>query len=112
MKTYVELDAVLALIGDDREVCSGPKAELYRIRKDIEALPKKIVRDKYKPPKRLPCICGRKQLETWWYGGLIGGDEGAFIKCPNCGRKSPVSKGRNKLNETWNKMIEEEINGK
>ena len=110
MKTYVELDAVLALIGDDRDVCADPKKELYFIREDIKALPTKVVRDRYKPPQRVPCICGRKQLEVWWSGEI--GNEGPFIKCPNCGRKSPVSESRNKLNETWNKMIGEEIDGK
>ena len=108
MKTYVELDAVLALIGDDREVCADPKAELKYIRKDIEALPTKIVRDKYKPPKRLPCVCGRKQLDIWWSAEI--GNKGPFLKCPNCGRTSPASEKQIKLNETWNKMIEEETN--
>ena len=68
----------------------------------IEDLQKKI--PKKKPSiKKEPCICGRKQLDTWYHA-----NGGCFLKCPKCGRRSETVKYRSQLPEAWNKMIAEE----
>ena len=67
----------------------------------IEALSKKSARKK--PPKRLPCLCGRKQLEMW----ATGDPDGWFLKCPICGTKSKIVKYQCDLNAAWNEKIKE-----
>lgn len=67
----------------------------------IEALSKKPARKK--PPKRLPCLCGRKQLDTW----ANGDPNGWFLKCPNCGIESKVVRYQCDLNAAWNEKIME-----
>lgn len=51
---------------------------------------------KKRPPKRLPCTCGRKKLELWW------SNEGWFLKCPNCGRESQPERYQSHVNSVWN----------
>lgn len=55
---------------------------------------------KKRPPKRLPCVCGRKRLELWWSNNPI--DRGWFLKCPNCGRQSQPERYKSRLNSVWN----------
>ena len=68
----------------------------------IEELQKKIPK-KRPSVKKEPCICGRKQLDTW-----IHSTQGYFLKCPKCDRRSETVKYRSQLPEAWNKMIAEE----
>lgn len=66
-----------------------------------------------KPPKqekKLPCICGRKNLDTWYYSStsshfMIG------LECPNCGRKTDCYKTISDAKTAWNRMIKEELYG-
>lgn len=51
---------------------------------------------KKRPPKRLPCTCGRKKLELWW------SKDGWFLKCPNCGRESQPERYQSHVNSVWN----------
>lgn len=74
---------------------------LYDAANAIEDLSKKPARKK--PPKKLPCTCGRKQLETW----ETTNPSGWFLKCPNCGAKSEIVKHQCDLNSAWNEMIKE-----
>lgn len=67
----------------------------------IEDLSKKPTRKK--PPKRLPCLCGRKQLDTW----ATANPKGWFLRCPNCGIESKVVRYLCDLNTAWNNMITE-----
>lgn len=67
----------------------------------IEELSKKS--KKKKPPKRLPCPCGRKQLDTW----ASGNPDGWFLRCPVCGTESKIVKYQCDLNAAWNEMIKE-----
>ena len=60
---------------------------------------------KKRPPKRLPCTCGRKQLDLWWSSNP--GDEGWFLKCPNCGRQSQPEKFKCHVNSAWNNGLPE-----
>ena len=55
---------------------------------------------KKRPPKRLPCVCGRKRLELWWSNNPI--DKGWFLKCPNCGRQSQPERYKSHVNSVWN----------
>ena len=55
---------------------------------------------KKRPPKRLPCVCGRKRLELWWSSNPI--DKGWFLKCPNCGRQSQPERYKSHVNSVWN----------
>lgn len=53
---------------------------------------------------RLPCICGRKRLTTWWNYKL-----GAWsLECPKCGRASDHVEHKKDLNKVWNQMIRKE----
>lgn len=58
---------------------------------------------KKRPPKRLPCTCGRKRLELWWSSNP--NDKGWFLKCPNCGRQSQPERYQSRVNFAWNKEI-------
>ena len=60
---------------------------------------------KKRPPKRLPCTCGRKQLDLWWSSNPS--DEGWFLKCPNCGRQSQPEKFKCYVNSAWNNGLPE-----
>ena len=55
---------------------------------------------KKRPPKRLPCNCGRKRLELWWSSDPS--DRGWFLKCPNCGRQSQPERYKSHINSVWN----------
>lgn len=55
---------------------------------------------KKRPPKRLPCTCGRKRLELWWSSNPS--DKGWFLKCPNCGRQSQPERYKSHVNSAWN----------
>ena len=56
---------------------------------------------KPKPPKRLPCTCGRKQLEMWFdaTGHTV------YLRCPVCGMQSPKVKYQTQLNKAWNDTV-------
>lgn len=56
---------------------------------------------KKRPPKRLPCTCGRKRLELWW------SKDGWFLKCPNCGRESQPERYQSHVNSAWNNGLPE-----
>ena len=58
---------------------------------------------KKRPPKRLPCTCGRKRLELWW------SNEGWFLKCPNCGRESKPERYQSHVNSAWNNGLPESL---
>lgn len=58
---------------------------------------------KKRPPKRLPCTCGRKRLELWW------SNEGWFLKCPNCGRESKPERYQSHVNSVWNNGLPESL---
>lgn len=60
---------------------------------------------KKRPPKRLPCTCGRKQLELWWSSNPS--DKGWFLKCPNCGRQSQPERYKSHVNFVWNNGLPE-----
>lgn len=62
---------------------------------------------KKKPPKRLPCTCGRKRLELWWSSNP--NDKGWFLKCPNCGRQSQPERYQSRVNFAWNKGLSEPL---
>ena len=55
---------------------------------------------KKRPPKRLPCTCGRKRLELWWSSNPS--NKGWFLKCPNCGRQSQPERYKSHVNSAWN----------
>lgn len=58
---------------------------------------------KKRPPKRLPCTCGRKRLELWW------SKDGWFLECPNCGRKSQPERYQSHVNSAWNNGLPESL---
>lgn len=60
---------------------------------------------KKRPPKRLPCTCGRKRLELWW--SSAPSDRGWFLKCPNCGRRSQPEIYKSHVNSVWNDGLPE-----
>lgn len=55
-------------------------------------------------PKKSPCTCGRKMLETWYCGDGI--DNRITIKCPRCEKRASGTTLREAI-ENWNKMIDE-----
>ena len=65
---------------------------------------------KKRPPKRIPCTCGRKQLELWWSNE--GSNEGWFLKCPNCGRESQPERYQSHVNSVWNNGLPEPLKEK
>ena len=72
----------------------------------IEKLESAKVKKK-RPPKRLPCTCGRKRLELWWSSNP--NDKGWFLKCPNCGRQSQPERYQSRVNFAWNKGLSEPL---
>lgn len=62
---------------------------------------------KKRPPKRLPCTCGRKRFELWWSSNP--NDKGWFLKCPNCGRQSQPERYQSRVNFAWNKGLSEPL---
>lgn len=60
MAEYIEREAVLALLKDDREVCTYSKVELKYIRADIHYLPaadvQPVVRGEWRKIGKIGCI--------------------------------------------------------
>jgi hypothetical protein len=61
---------------------------------------------KKRPPKRLPCTCGRKRLELCWWSSDPS-EIGWFLRCPNCGRKSQPERYKSHVNSAWNDGLPE-----
>ena len=57
---------------------------------------------KPKPPKRIPCICGRKQIGSHWFDTK---ERRYFLKCPACGLESKHVKYQTELNQAWNEAV-------
>ena len=86
-KEYIEREAALALLKDDREVCADSKEELKYIREDIRFIPaadvRHVVRGRWKDAMQschdsphVKCsVCG----EYYWQYFK------KFNFCPNCG---------------------------
>ena len=55
--------------------------------------------------KLLPCTCGRKQLNGYWWDSE---NHGYFYKCPVCDLKAPLAKTDKEARQEWNKMIEKQ----
>ena len=55
---------------------------------------------------KLPCVCGRKRLETWW-GVDNGKTTKVGIKCPKCEREA-VGDSEISAIKAWNRMIKSE----
>lgn len=53
--------------------------------------------------KRLPCTCGRKQLDTWYT------PNGYYLRCSNCGNQTEIIPHQCNLNAAWNTMIERKM---
>ena len=65
---------------------------------------------KIKPKtKILPCICGRKRMEKWYFC-QEGKDTKIEIVCPICYREA-IGKTEQEAIENWNNSILREING-
>lgn len=58
--------------------------------------------------KKLPCICGRKHIQTWFIGTY--GRTARQYACPKCGRKTDFYNTEEEAKMAWNKMISEELN--
>ena len=54
--------------------------------------------------KKLPCTCGRKNLETWT-GWDSDGHVVESFKCPNCGRETGMYRTHRERVEAWNRMV-------
>ena len=54
--------------------------------------------------KKLPCTCGRKNLETWT-GWDSDGHVVEIFKCPNCGRETGRYRTHIELVKAWNRMV-------
>lgn len=110
MRDYTDLIKRLNEYSAEREMHGGITAEAADAIEELLTLKAladaKIERlesakaKKERPPKRLPCTCGRKQLQLWWSNNPI--DKGWFLKCPNCGRQSQPERYKSHVNSVWN----------
>ena len=67
-----------------------------------------IVKKPEPKEKKLPCICGRKNIDTWFIGTY--GRTALQYACPKCGRKTEFCNTEKEARAAWNKMISEELN--
>ena len=58
----------------------------------------------YESRRKLPCTCGRKQIELW---SNIK-EENYFLRCPRCDKTGPSGKSEIAAIRAWNEMIREE----
>ena len=103
--TNIEAIAILKHLRDDLHLQSKDYIDCFDMA--ISALEKQA-KEKKANIKRLPCTCGRKQLEQWW--SSEEGNEGWFYKCPVCGLRSRVVK-KCRLNEAWNEAVRNDERG-
>lgn len=61
----------------------------------------------YESRKKLPCTCGRKQLETWV--SYDGYKEYCQIKCPKCGLKTDKCPSEIAAIRAWNRLVTETL---
>lgn len=61
------------------------------------------VKEKVKPERLLPCVCGSKRREHW-YGS---GDKSRILICSKC-RREVSGKTEIEAHKKWNEMIKEE----
>ena len=59
------------------------------------------VTKKPEPVKLLPCVCGRKRIDSW-----ITRD-GYYYKCPVCGLMGMTGKTEREAKILWNKVVKE-----
>lgn len=56
--------------------------------------------------ERLPCPCGSIAQDVW----MASDHSGIFLRCRNCGRKTPVVQSAAEADRQWNQMAEKERN--
>ena len=83
-----------------------PSMTLEDLKKEASKLGYHLIPKKPKPIPKLPCICGRKTLKTWY--SEISGTSVQKYYCPNCERETGWFKTESEAREAWNKMIEDE----
>ena len=81
---------------------------LEEVKIEASKLGYNLIPKKPKPIPKLPCICGRKYLKTWY--STIGGRNVRRYYCPDCQREIGWFETEQEAREAWNKMIQEELN--
>lgn len=96
MKAIIKIDVPEWQIGKEVSIYFP---DTMSIRAKCEA-----VKERERPEKLLPCICGSKRREHWY--GITPYRE--ILKCPKCNRKA---EGKNEIesHKAWNEMIREEL---
>ena len=108
MSGMTRLEELIALYS--RPLTVDPCDEL-RIDADTALETAEYLKKLYKPHesrKKLPCSCGRKRIELWH---STDNKKCYILVCPACGRQAG---GKNEIAavRAWNKMIEEETEGR
>lgn len=95
MNEYIEREAVLALLKDDREVCADSKEELKYIREDIRSIPAADVRPVVRAIwqyKTTTVPGGKGQTYAKWCCTACKGKAKERTNfCPNCGAEMEES---------------------
>ena len=58
----------------------------------------------YESKKKLPCVCGSKDVAAWWNMKTSCW----FFRCRDCNRQSLEAKHVNQAKANWNEMVEKE----
>lgn len=113
MEGYVKKEKVLQIVHgychtkDGKECGPDDILELYNELKDLDEEPVKPIAPKYKPPRMIPCVCGRKRTETWWDSNKD--NKGWFRKCYHCGFEGERVPTLIRLNYGWNLAVLSEL---
>ena len=78
---------------------TGGHEKTDKARTALELLKKRQPKP-YESRKKLPCVCGKKRVETWWGHDSVG------IICPEC-RRSVTADSEIGAVRAWNKAVRE-----
>lgn len=85
------------------DVGTLPEKEQKEILKEIGAKLARIRHpENYESKRKVPCVCGAKQLRT------MRGHYVYYVSCPKCPKIGPEGKTELEASKLWNEMIEKE----
>ena len=92
MKAIIKLDVPECQIGQ--------QATVYFQDGTTKIVICEAVKEREKPEKLLPCVCGSKRREHWFGSG----DRSIILKCCRCGLEA-AGKNEIEAHKEWNEMI-------